>query len=206
MQQTPVRPARPVNRAISMQRAHLARELVETLLLVGLIFLIVHFTIQSFSIGDTTMDAALQPNQTVLVNKQAYLIGGPGRGDVVVIVPPVAALKDPIARRIIGLPGDTVAVSATGIIVNGETLDEPYIKIPIGAAQNATLRAPFKLGPDQYFVLADNRVGTDSTDSRTFGIVPRSNIVGRAVMVFWPLSQFHWIDTHSDIYSTIKNP
>ena len=57
-------PARPVNRAVSMQRAHLARELVETLLLVGLIFVIVHFTIQSFSVGDTSMGKALLPNQT----------------------------------------------------------------------------------------------------------------------------------------------
>ena len=199
-------PARPVNRAVSMQRAHLARELVETLLLVGLIFVIVHFTIQSFSVGDTSMGAALQPNQTVLINKQAYLFGGPGRGDVVVITTDPSDPNATYARRVVGLPGDTISVSATSVIVNGIALNEPFIQVPPGSAQNSTLRAPTKLGPNQYFVLADSRLGNDRTDSRGFGPVSRSNIIGRAVMVFWPLSQFHWIDTHSDDYSNIKNP
>ena len=107
-------PARPVNRAVSMQRAHLARELVETLLLVGLIFVIVHFTIQSFSVGDTSMGAALQPNQTVLINKQAYLFGGPGRGDVVVLTTDPSDPNATYARRVVGLPGDTVSVGKEG--------------------------------------------------------------------------------------------
>jgi signal peptidase I len=199
-------PARPVNRAVSMQRAHLARELVETLLLVGLIFVIVHFTIQSFSVGDTSMGAALQPNQTVLVNTKAFIFGGPGRGDVVVLTTDPADPNATIARRVVGIPGDTVSVSATSIIVNGVALNEPFIHVPLGSAQNSTLRAPTKLGSGQYFVLADSRLGTDSTDSRSFGPVPQSDIIGKAVMVFWPLSQFHWIETHSADYSNIKNP
>jgi signal peptidase I len=191
---------------LATQRAHLARELVETLLLVGLIFVIVHFTVRAFGVQDSSMAPALQPSQSVLVNQQAYLIGGPGRGDVVVLVPPIARLKDPLVRRIVGLPGDTVSVSAQSIIVNGATLNEPFIQLPPGSAQNSTLNAPIKLGPDQYYVLADGRLGNDGTDSRTFGVVPKQNIIGRAVMVFWPLSQFHWIDTHSDDYSNVKNP
>lgn len=202
--QTPVRPA---NRVVATQRAHLARELVETLLLVGLIFVIVHFTIQTFSTsGDSGMGTALRSNQVVLVNKQAYLFGGPSRGDVVVIIPPVGTQTAPIVRRVIGLPGDTVAVSASAIIVNGVTLDEPFIQVPTGFAENSIVHAPITLKSGQYFVLADTRIGTDETDSRSFGEVPQSNIVGRAVMVFWPISQFHWIDTHSDNYSNIKNP
>ena len=203
--QTPARPARPVNRAVATQRAHLARELVETLLLVGLIFVIVHFTIQSFSIGDTSMGAALQPNQTVLVNTKAFLFGGPGRGDVVVLTTDPNNPNATIARRVIGLPGDTVTVSATAIIVNGVTLNEPFTNVPAGTAQNSTL-STFKLKAGQYFVLADSRIGTDRFDSRGFGPVPQSDIIGKAVMVFWPLSQFHWIDAHSDDYSSIKNP
>lgn len=203
-QQTPVRPPRPVNQALARQRAHLARELVETLLLVGLIFVIVHFTLQSFSISDTTMGATLQPNQTVLINKQAYLFGGPSRGDVVVLTTDPNDPKATIARRVVGIPGDTVAVSATAIIINGVPLKESFVQIPAGTAENSVLRAPAKLGSGQYFVLADNRVGTDSFDSRGFGPIPQSDIIGRAVMVFWPFSQFHWIDTHSDSYSNIK--
>jgi signal peptidase I len=189
-----------------MQRAHLARELVETLLLVGLIFVIVHFTIQSFSVGDTSMGTTLLPNQTVLVNTKAYIFGGPGRGDVVVLTTDPSNPNATIARRVVGIPGDTVAVSATSIIVNGVTLQESFIQVPPGSAQNSTLRAPIKLGSGQYFVLADSRLGSDSTDSRGFGPVPQSDIIGKAVMVFWPLSQFHWIDTHSSDYSNVKNP
>jgi signal peptidase I len=197
-------PRRPVNRAVATQRAHLARELVETLLLVGLIFLLVHFTLQSFSITDTTMGAALQPNQTLLINKQAYLFGGPSRGDVVVLTTNPDDPRATIARRIVGIPGDTVTISASAIIVNGVTLNESFMHLPVGTAENSTLRAPTKLGPGQYFVLADNRVGTDNFDSRGFGPIPESDIIGRAVVVFWPFSQFHWIDTHSDSYSSIK--
>lgn len=196
---------RPVNQALANQRAHLARELVETLLLVGLIFVIVHFTIQTFSVNNSSMTPTLQPNQSLLINKQAYLFGGPSRGDVVVVANPLDP-KIINALRVVGLPGDTVTISATSIIVNGATLHEPFINIPSGFAQNSTLRAPYTLKDGQYFVLADSRIGNDDNDSRGFGPVPRSNIIGRAVMVFWPLSQFHWIDTHSDDYSNIKNP
>ena len=204
--QTPLQPKRPVNRAIATQRAHLARELVETLLVIGLIFVIVHFTIQSFGIRDNFMGDALQPNQYVLVNKQAYLFGGPGRGDVVVLTTDPSDPNATIARRVIAIPGDTVAVSATEIIVNGTPLNESFVKIPPGSAENSKLSAPLKLGSDQYFVLADTRVGTDDTDSRGFGPVPQRDIIGKAIMVFWPISQFHWIDSHSDTYSNIKNP
>ena len=204
--QTPVQPKRPVNRAIATQRAHLARELVEALIIIGLIFVIVHFTIQSFSISDNLMGASLQPSQSVLVNKQAYLFSGPSRGDVVVVTTDPTKPSATIARRVVGVPGDTIAVSATTILVNGTPLKESFITIPTGSAENSTLHAPIKLGPGQYYVLADSRIGSDNFDSRGFGPIPENDIIGKAIMVFWPISQFHWIDTHSGDYSNIKNP
>lgn len=206
MARQPQAHAKPVNRVVATQRAHLARELVEMVLLIGLIFVIVHFTIQSFSVGDASMAGALQPSQTVLVNTKAFIFGGPSRGDVIVLTTDPANPRATVARRVIAVPGDTVAVSATAIIVNGYTLKEPYIQVPPGSAENSTLRAPVKLGDGQYFVAADARLGTDSTDSRGFGPIPQADIIGKAVVVFWPLSQFHWIDTHSDVYSKIPNP
>jgi len=204
--QTPVQPKRPVNRAIATQRAHLARELVEALIIIGLIFVIVHFTIQSFSVSDTLMGPELQPSQSVLVNKQAYLIGGPGRGDVVVLTTDPSKPSATVVRRVVGVPGDTIAVSATAILVNGTPLKESFVTIPTGSAENSTLHAPIKLGPGQYYVLADSRIGSDNFDSRGFGPIPENDIIGKAIMVFWPISQFHWIDTHSGDYSNIKNP
>ncbi|HLJ81601.1 MAG TPA: S26 family signal peptidase, partial [Ktedonobacterales bacterium] len=66
-----------------MQRAHLKREIVETLLFVAIIFLVVHVSIQTFLISDASMRPALNSGELVIVNKASYLIGGPSRGDVV---------------------------------------------------------------------------------------------------------------------------
>lgn len=191
------RAIRPTNRALSEQRAHLARELVETLLFIGLVFLIVHLTIQSFRVEDLSMSPAVQPGQYVLVNTQAFFLGGPSRGDVVVVDDP-HNLSVQLLRRVIAVPGDTIALTATQVLVNGVPLSEPYITVPQGEAMNSAPVPPEKLGPNQYFVLEDNRTASDSTtnqpiDSRSFGVVPRGNIVGKAVMVFWPLGNLHWV-------------
>ena len=194
----PVR-SRPVSRTIAEQRAHLMREIVETLLFVALIFVIVHFTIQSFSISGTNMAPELKPGQIVVVNRVAYLFGGPGRGDVALVVDPSDPhLKKQLLERVIAVPGDTVEVTASHIIVNGVTLNEPYVHVAPGVSQNPVILAPQKLGKHQYFVLNDNRLSAE--DSRTFGPVDQSNILGKAVVVFWPLSQFSGINNYSGVF------
>ncbi|HEV2404323.1 MAG TPA: signal peptidase I [Ktedonobacterales bacterium] len=194
----PVR-SRPVSRTIAEQRAHLMREIVETLLFVALIFVIVHFTIQSFSISGTNMAPELKPGQIVVVNRVAYLFGSPGRGDVVLVVDPTDPhLKKQLLERVIAVPGDTVEVTASHIIVNGVTLNEPYVHVAAGVSQNPVILAPQKLGKHQYFVLNDNRLSAE--DSRTFGPVDQSNILGKAVVVFWPLSQFSGINNFSGVF------
>lgn len=191
------RAVRPTNRSLREGRAHLARELVETLLFIGLVFLIVHLTIQSFRVSDLSMTPAVQPSQYVLVNTQAFLLGGPSRGDIVVVDDPRNP-SEQLLRRIIAVPGDSIELTATQVIVNGVPLNEPYITVPDGEAMNAAPIPTEKLGSNEYFVLEDNRTASDTTtnqpiDSRTFGLVPRGNIVGKAVMVFWPLGSLHWV-------------
>lgn len=197
----PVR-SRPISRTVAEQRAHLMREIVETLLFVGLVFVIVHFTIQSYSISGTNMAPELKPGQIVVVNRVAYLIGNPGRGDVVLVVDPSDPhLKKQLLERVVAVPGDTVEVTASHILVNGVTLNEPYVHVADGVAQNPVILAPQKLGKHQYFVLNDNRLSTE--DSRTFGPVDQSNILGKAVVIFWPLSQLSGVNNYSGVFNGV---
>ncbi|HEX8037370.1 MAG TPA: signal peptidase I [Ktedonobacterales bacterium] len=189
-----------MNRSAAMKRAHLMREILETLLFVALVFVIVHFAIQPYRISDVNMKPQLNPDQLVVVNKWAYLLGGPGRGDVVVYYDPTN-LSQQLVARVLAVPGDTVRVTPASIIVDGVTLNEPYAQVPEGTAPNARIITDLKLGNNQYFIVNDSRLV--GSDSRSFGAVSRGNIVGKAVLVFWPLSSFTGISTYPDVFSHV---
>lgn len=204
---------KPVNRTVAEQRAHLAREVVETLLFVGLVFLIVRVSTQAFRVANSKMAPQLQQSQSVLVNKAAYLLGSPGRGDVVLFVSPCSGDSGhPLVGRIVAVPGDTITLTATSVAVNGVTLNEPYVHVPTGTAENSIVVPALKLQDDQYYILDDNRtIGAgdpsncqQDSDSRSFGVVPRQNIQGKAVVVFWPFDQRHWISNYSDVFNNVS--
>lgn len=179
-----------------MKRSHLAREIVETLALTLLIFLAIHFTVQNYQIDGTSMTNTLQNGQFVLVNKISYLFRSPERGDVIVCHEPDSPDRD-IIKRVIGLPGDTIVLNSIDVWVNGVELNEPFIRGKYNP-QAETVKVP----PNDYFVMGDNR--PDSKDSRYFGFVPRNYIVGKAVLVYWPLNQWQSINTYSSVFSKIK--
>ena len=203
------------------QRAHLMREIIETVLLTALVFLLVHFAIRSYSIHDTSMVPALRPDELAIVNSFAYLLGGPHRGDVVVLhhrdVPRNAAgpgcttqsgskgalVTCDVVMRVIAVPGDTIQITPVSVIVDGKTLQEPYIQVPPGQAENGIVKGPLTLRADQYFVMGDNRL--NSSDSRYWAApLTRNDIVGRVVMVFWPLKDIHWLPNYSGVFSGVK--
>lgn len=190
----------PVSRTVAMQRAHLKREIVETLLFVGLIFFIVHVAVQTYRIPDTSMRPALLPDQLVAVNKTAYLFSGPSRGDVVVFVDP-SNLSQQLIERVVAVPGDTVEISPSSVIVNGVTLNEPYVQVPTGVSENPRVVPRLTLQANQYYVLNDSRLV--GNDSRTFGPVSRDNIIGKAVLVFWPVGDWHGVGTYSSVFSGV---
>lgn len=179
-----------------MKRSHLAREIVETIALTLLIFLAIHFTVQNYQISGPSMQNTLHNGQFVLVNKVAYLFHAPERGDVIVFHEPDQPDRD-LIKRVIGLPGDTITLDGTNVWVNGVELSEPYITQKSNPSAETRV-----IPPNEYFVMGDNR--PVSEDSRYFGFVPKDNIVGKAIMVYWPLNQWQMINTYSSVYSQIK--
>lgn len=179
-----------------MKHSHLAREIIETVALTLIIFLAIHFTVQNYLVDGNSMQPSLNNNQYVLVNKLAYLFHPPERGDVIVFHWPVDTNKD-LIKRVIGIPGDVIVINSTTVQVDGVVLHEPYIAAPANpAGQNITVP------PNEYFVMGDNRPASD--DSRIWGFVPKDYIIGKAVLVYWPLSNWQFINTYPSVFSAIK--
>jgi signal peptidase I len=113
-----------------------------------------------------------------MVNRFPYLVGQPKHGDVVIINAPRDNERD-VIKRVIALPGDSVAVSVNTVYVNGTALEEPYIMEPVD------YELPGQEIPEgDYFVLGDNR--NNSNDSHKGWLVPEPDIAGKALFVYWP--------------------
>jgi len=179
-----------------VKRSHLVREIVEIVAITLLIFIVIRFVIQSYHVESSNMQPGLAVNQYVMVNKTAYLFRNIERGDVVVFHAPRNTNQDFI-ERVIGLPGDTIQMDSTTIRINGILLNEPYVKVPTNP-----LASTWKVPANEYFVLNDNREVGD--DSRTWDFVPKDFIVGKAVLVYWPLGNLQFVDTHQAVYIQIK--
>jgi signal peptidase I len=179
-----------------LKRSHLAREIIETVALTLIIFLVIRFAIQSYRVSGPSMEPGLNDNEYVIVNKMAYLFHAPERGDVIVFHYPLNTSEDFI-KRIIGLPGDTIKVDSTHVWVDGVLLKESYISAPANP-----LAQTWKVPANEYFVLGDNRPVSD--DSRDWGYVPKNFIVGKAVVVYWPLKNWEFINTYPTVYAAIK--
>ena len=198
-----LQPGAPPRQAAAQKRAHVLREVVETLIFIAIVFVIAQFGIGSFTVADNSMSPQLKPGQIVVVYKWAYAFGSPSRGDVVVYHNP-ANLNQVLAGRVIGVPGDTVAISPATVTVDGVVLNESaYATITPGVNPNSQGIGTFKLGPTDYYVLNDSRLS--SSDSRSFGTIPRSDIVGQASLVFWPLKDLHGISTYPDTFKNVHH-
>src|SRR6266516_2839272 len=180
---------------LSEKRTHLIRELIEILALTLLIFLVIRFAVQSFRVDGESMQPSLRSEEFVLVDKVTYLFQSPQRGDVIVFHYPLDTHRDFI-KRIIGLPGDTISTTSTSVIVDGQTLHEPYISFHHNFESNT-----WKLGPNQFFVMGDNR--DNSLDSRSWGPLDRNYIIGKALAVYWPVSNWELINTFPSVFAAV---
>jgi signal peptidase I len=147
-------------------------------------FVIKTFLLQAFYIPSLSMAPTLKINDRVLVNKLSYDLHPIHRGDVVVFLSPPnegADTKD-LIKRVIGLPGETVESREGHIVINGQVLNEPYLDADVitGPLEKITIPA------GHYWVMGDNRA--NSRDSRFFGPIAKSLIVGRAFVRIWPVT------------------
>jgi signal peptidase I len=157
------------------------------------------FLFQAFYIPSDSMVPTLKKNDRVIVNKLSYKFHKVHRGDIVVFSTPKGADGKPIdptikdlVKRVIGLPGETVSEKSGHILIDGKALDEPYL--PAGTVSDcASFQAQCfptaPLGADRYWVMGDNRAG--SRDSRYFGAIKKSEIVGRVFVRIWPVNRLH---------------
>jgi signal peptidase I len=145
--------------------------------------LVILFLYRPVKVEGTSMMPSLFDQERLFINQFTYKfgIGEIQRGDTVVFWFPKDPTKSYI-KRVIGLPGDIVAVKDGFVYVNNHRLDESYVPPEY---RDYDSHPPVHVGPDEYFVLGDHRVS--SNDSRSWGLVPRSYIYGKAVFVFWPL-------------------
>jgi signal peptidase I len=159
--------------------------------------------VKPYRIPSESMLDTLRPGDRVLVNRLVYHLREPHRGDVVVFRYP----KNPAVvfiKRIVGAPGDVLEVRDGRLYVNGRPVKEPFVHRTDGqtdptdaeaAVVGSTLQDPWSLSEPytvpagHYFVMGDNR--TDSDDSRDWGTVPRTAIVGEGLATYWPLSRLH---------------
>jgi signal peptidase I len=156
------------------------RDLMLSVLIAVLVIL---FLYRPVKVEGTSMMPNLLDQERLFINQFSYRfgIGDIKRGDTVVFWYPEDTTKSYI-KRVIGLPGDTVAVEDGDVIVNGKKLEEDYVPQEY---RDDRPYPPTTVPPNEYFVLGDHRVS--SNDSRAWGFVPRGYIYGKAVFVFWPL-------------------
>ncbi|MFQ5341620.1 MAG: signal peptidase I [Anaerolineae bacterium] len=162
----------------------LLRDVLEAGIMALVLFVLLQTTIQNTVVEGQSMEPNLISGQRLLVNKLAYRLGEPARGDIVVIDSP-RGTSEKLIKRIVGLPGETVELRGGRVYINGQLIEETY-----HPAVGMRPYPPTIIPPGYYFLLGDNR--DHSGDSRVWGSAPRDLIVGRVLVSIWPPDRWNW--------------
>ncbi|MGB7539211.1 MAG: signal peptidase I [Anaerolineales bacterium] len=157
-------------------------ELLQTVALAGVFYLVISLLTARVVVEGPSMRPTLLSGEWIVVNRLIYRVGSPQRGDVVVFLPPTNAQTDDLIKRVIGLPGETVEIRDGSVWINGARLDETYVS---GATRPDN---KWQLGDNDLFVMGDNR--PISLDSRSFGPITLSEVVGKAWVIYWPPAEW----------------
>lgn len=177
-------------------------EIAETLALTLIIFFVIQtFVAQPYKVQQKSMQHTLEPEQYVLVDKLTPRFDAYKRGDIVVFTPPPDWVQDdgtPFIKRVIGLGGDTVDIHDGNVYINGTKLVEDYLyaEPPSAPPQPTTVQGDqhsWTVPQGDLFLMGDHRA--NSEDSRTFGTVAVSQVIGRAWLRYWPLDTFGILPT-----------
>jgi signal peptidase I len=157
-------------------------DVLETLVLSLILFLAINAVSARIRVESISMQPTLYAGDFIIVNKLAYKLGEPGRGDVIIFHYPPDPNREPYIKRVIGLPGEMVRVDGGKVYVNNVLLKEPYISAA------PSYQGSWKVPEDSLFVLGDNR--NSSSDSHSWGMVPLKNVIGKAEVVYWPPTEW----------------
>lgn len=152
-------------------------DILQTVVISVILFLGINLITARIRIESVSMENTLHPGNAVLVNRLAYQLGLPERGDIVVFDPPFDS-PEPYIKRVIALPGEEVSIRDGIVYINNQPLQEPYLR------ERPASRGTWIVPEDAIFVMGDNR--NNSSDSRNWGPVPLENVIGRALFVYWP--------------------
>ncbi|MDX2161054.1 MAG: signal peptidase I [bacterium] len=191
----PAAPNPPVLLRPRLQRGSIARELLETVVLIVVVYTLFNLATVRFYIEGPSMQPNFWAGQYLVVSRLHYLFGEPQRGDVVVFDPPGDddnPRDNPLLiKRLIGLPGETVELREGALFIDGRAYSEPYTNEPCQTRCDGS----WSLGANEYFFMGDNR--NNSRDSRVFGVVSRDRIMGEVVLRYFPPPDFSFIPGYS---------
>ncbi|MDE7269886.1 MAG: signal peptidase I [Acetatifactor sp.] len=181
-----------------MNKKKILKELLNTglylLFVLAAAWLLSNYVVQRTPVVGSSMESTLSDGDNLFMDKISYRFRDPERFDIIIF--PFQYEEDTYyIKRIIGLPGETVQIDASGnIYIDGEILQESYGREVIKPEKVGRAAQPVVLGEDEYFVMGDNR--NNSSDSRTeaVGNIHRNDIVGRAWIRIWPLNKFRFLN------------
>lgn len=177
--------------AFYIHKRRIVVDILETVFLAVILFLGINMVSARIRVESVSMQPTLYARDFVFVNRLAYKIGEPRRGDIIVFRYPPDPTQIPYIKRVIGLPGDHVEISNGQVYVNDQALTEPYLTVTTN--RGGDWNVPF----DSLFVMGDNR--SNSSDSRSWGFVPLENVIGKADVIYLPFDRWAWLHVPSAI-------
>lgn len=167
-------------------------DILETVILAVVLYFGINAISARVRVDGLSMKPTLQNGEYVLVSRLSYKTGAPQRGDIIVFSFPVDQRQD-LIKRVIGLPGETISIRDGQVFINGRKLEEPYI------AQSPVYSGEWTVSEGQLFVLGDNR--NDSKDSHQWGLLPDENVIGKALLIYWPPPDWKLINHTEEVFT-----
>jgi signal peptidase I len=169
-----------------------ALDILETIVLAVILYFGINALSARVRVDGFSMVPTLQDGEYVLVSRLSYKLGEPVRGDIIVFSFPADQRQD-LIKRVIGLPGETISIRDRVVSVNGKPLAETYI------ADSPIYTGEWTVPEGNLFVLGDNR--NDSKDSHQWGLLPMENVIGKALLIYWPPPDWKLINHTAEVFA-----
>lgn len=150
------------------------------------LFLVPKFICCKYTVEGKSMISTLENGQQLIGEKVSYVFTAPKRFDVVVVQPYEGQEDNYYVKRVIGLPGETIEIKGSVLLVDGKVMNDPYIKEPMW---ETTKYGPVTLGKEEYFVMGDNRNYSIDSRDESIGPIPKDRFIAKVFLRVWPLEK-----------------